>query len=175
MSGKIARLPLALREELNRRLQDGEKGSRLLAWLNGLPEVQAILASEFKGQPITDANFSRWKLGGYQSWLMEQNAREGVLALMESMPANREVAKEYLSDRMAFFVSVRLALEMHEMDLKKGGAGNEARWDQLVKRFLVMRRDEIQTERLRLQQQKIDRKRERSKTTNSPASPAQSG
>jgi hypothetical protein len=45
-NGKIARLPQALRDELNQGLQDGRKGVELVQWLNGLPEVQAILAAE---------------------------------------------------------------------------------------------------------------------------------
>src|SRR6266436_6472801 len=42
--GKIARLPLAIREQLNRRLQDGEIGRDLVVWLNSAPEVQADFA-----------------------------------------------------------------------------------------------------------------------------------
>ena len=45
--GKIARLPRALREQLNHRLQDGELGRRLVDWLNASPEVKAVLAAEF--------------------------------------------------------------------------------------------------------------------------------
>ncbi len=45
-NGKIARLPLAIRLELNRRLDEGEQGKKLVAWLNGLPAVQAIVATE---------------------------------------------------------------------------------------------------------------------------------
>ena len=37
--GKIARLPLAVREELNTRLRDGEEGKQLVLWLNGLPAI----------------------------------------------------------------------------------------------------------------------------------------
>src|SRR6266704_6524752 len=34
--GKIARLPLDTREQLNRRLQDGEIGKDLVGWLNSV-------------------------------------------------------------------------------------------------------------------------------------------
>src|SRR4051812_39971876 len=51
-NGKIARLPEDLRQELNERLCDGEAGTSLVAWLNGLPEVQAVMAAEFGGVPI---------------------------------------------------------------------------------------------------------------------------
>jgi hypothetical protein len=40
-NGKIARLPLAIRQQLNLRLQNGEMAQDLLSWLNQLPEVQA--------------------------------------------------------------------------------------------------------------------------------------
>jgi hypothetical protein len=36
-TGKIARLPLAIRWQLNQRLQHGEVGASLLRWLNSLP------------------------------------------------------------------------------------------------------------------------------------------
>ncbi len=37
-NGKIARLPLAVRQQLNQRLQNGELARDLLSWLNRLPE-----------------------------------------------------------------------------------------------------------------------------------------
>jgi hypothetical protein len=40
-NGKIARLPLAIRRQLNLRLQNGELAQDLLSWLKQLPEVQA--------------------------------------------------------------------------------------------------------------------------------------
>ena len=68
-NGKIARLPRAMREELNRRLRDGEQGNKLVAWLNGLPEVKAVVALEFGGKPIREQNLSEWRKGGYRDWL----------------------------------------------------------------------------------------------------------
>jgi hypothetical protein len=44
--GKIARLPEEIREQLNRRLADGEAGSVVLPWLEGLPGVQAEVCAE---------------------------------------------------------------------------------------------------------------------------------
>ncbi|MGO8701675.1 MAG: hypothetical protein ACLQVY_28665 [Limisphaerales bacterium] len=40
-NGKIARLPLAIRQQLNLRLQNGELARDLPSWLNQLPEVEA--------------------------------------------------------------------------------------------------------------------------------------
>ena len=42
-NGKIARLPHAIRNQLNLRLQDGEQGKNLVQWLNSLTEVKFVL------------------------------------------------------------------------------------------------------------------------------------
>lgn len=77
-NGKIARLPKDIREELNRRLEDGEAGVRLIEWLNGLPEVVKVLAEEFEGVPINDVNLSQWKNGGFLDWQARQRAEAVV-------------------------------------------------------------------------------------------------
>jgi hypothetical protein len=67
--GKIASLPQALRDEVNRRLADGKTARSLVSWLNDLPEVQAVLQERFNSEPVSDSNLSEWRLGGYQDWL----------------------------------------------------------------------------------------------------------
>ena len=73
-NGKIANLPEHLREQINSRLHDGEPVVRLVDWLNGLPEVQAVMAQHFGGRPLKSQNLSEWKSGGYQDWLLKENA-----------------------------------------------------------------------------------------------------
>ncbi len=46
-TGKIARLPREIRDQLNQRLLDGQPGRRLVTWLNSLPEVKQVLATDF--------------------------------------------------------------------------------------------------------------------------------
>ena len=57
-NGKIARLPALVREELNVRLDEGEPGRDLVAWLNALPKVQAIVNKYFQGYAVTEQNLS---------------------------------------------------------------------------------------------------------------------
>src|SRR5882762_4652183 len=73
-NGKIAQLPLAIRDEINRRLAEGIRARTLVPWLNGLTEVQALIATEFDGHPIREQNLSQWKRGGFQDWLRVQEA-----------------------------------------------------------------------------------------------------
>ena len=70
---KIARLPHRIRHELSVRLDDGDPFAEILAWLNPLPEVQAVLAEHFAGEPIKQQNLSHWKQGGHQDWLQWQD------------------------------------------------------------------------------------------------------
>ncbi len=78
MTGKIARLPIEIREQLNRRLRDGEQGRWIVQWLNALPEVQKVLAAEFAGHPVRQQNLSEWKQHGYREWLVHQEALDSL-------------------------------------------------------------------------------------------------
>jgi hypothetical protein len=71
-TGKIARLPKKIREQLNRRLENGKQGPELLKWLNALSETKELLAEKFEGRPITHQNLSEWRRAGYQDWLQQQ-------------------------------------------------------------------------------------------------------
>jgi len=69
---KIAQLPKSIRDELNRRLENGKQGPELLKWLNALAETKELLAEKFEGRPITHQNLSEWRRAGYQDWLQQQ-------------------------------------------------------------------------------------------------------
>ena len=62
-NGKIARLPRALRDELNRRMSDSQTGKELLPWFNGLPHSQKLLAEQFAGRPIAKQYLCEWRAG----------------------------------------------------------------------------------------------------------------
>lgn len=79
-TGKIARLPWAVRLELNRRLDDGEPADSLLAWLNALPSVRLVLERQFEGRPVTASNLSDWRHGGFADWQRSREARQDLFA-----------------------------------------------------------------------------------------------
>src|SRR5580698_5545288 len=99
-NGKIARLPKAIRDELNRRLSDGEPGNQLVSWLNSLPEVQKVAAAEFGGRAVREQNLSEWKQGGYADWLRQQEALELVCSLSADGEELQTAAVEPLTEKL---------------------------------------------------------------------------
>jgi hypothetical protein len=76
-TGKIARLPKALRDSLNTLMEDGHSAAEILEKL---------------GEPakhITPNNLSDWRYGGHQDWLLEQ-------AWVEDVQSCRDSAKDLL-------------------------------------------------------------------------------
>jgi len=79
--GKIARLPHALREALNIRLQNGESAAAVLAWLNARPEAIRAWETYFDGNPAEAQNLSNWRSGGYAEWLARKDRTENLKTL----------------------------------------------------------------------------------------------
>jgi hypothetical protein len=161
--GKIARLSREVRDELNRRLQDGEPGVRLVAWLNGLPETQKILQSEFAGRPISKQNLCEWKAGGYPEWL----ARQEMLAQARELAADAKeltaATEGRLTDHLATVLAARYAAAMAGWD---GEANEDFRRKLRVLRSLCqdiveLRRGDHSGARLNMEQERLGREREK--------------
>jgi len=153
-TGKIARLPRAVREELNRRLEDGEQGKRLVAWLNSLPEVKAMLGTEFGGRPLSEQNLSEWKQGGYLEWQRRREASEVVRGLVEQSNELGDAAGgAVLTERLASVLVAELARQTQELLAETSDP--EERWMRLkeaIGKLAQLRHEESDAGQLRLKQ-----------------------
>jgi hypothetical protein len=82
-NGKIARLPFAIREELNHRLIENEPARSIAGWLNAHSTVRLFIDRLFEGRPITEQNISEWRKGGYEEWLAQRDVLSNVCDLTE--------------------------------------------------------------------------------------------
>ena len=83
-TGKIARLPKDIRDQLNQQIEDGIIGHAVLSWLNALPEVQKILAEHFGGRPVSHQNLSEWRHGAYAEWAATRDGRAQWQEMLEN-------------------------------------------------------------------------------------------
>jgi hypothetical protein len=127
--GKIARLNYETREQLNRRLLNGELGAPLLKWLNDLPHTIETLAELFAGNPITKQNLSEWRHGGYEDWLHHQYRQENFQHTIEQ--GEELEANEGSTDLFENFVRLVLAEMAEDLNSLHLLADREKRWIRL--------------------------------------------
>jgi hypothetical protein len=94
--GKVARLPAGVREEINRRLYDGQTGKQIIRWLKIAPGDAAGLPD------ISDSNITQWRQGGYQEWLkseaqVERTRERAELSMRLAKAAGGSLAQSILA------------------------------------------------------------------------------
>jgi hypothetical protein len=106
-TGKIARLPRAIRNELNCRLANNEPAQKLVRWLNQLPETKIVLAALFEGRGINDQNLADWKVGGHQEWLAQQELLAQARELAGDALDLAGQTAGALADQLAYVLKLR--------------------------------------------------------------------
>jgi hypothetical protein len=169
-NGKIARLPLELRDQLNFRLADGEPGNRLVEWLNSNPDVMKVMAEQFDGRPITDQNLSEWRAGGYEEWLTLRSFLDETRVLSENAGevADTGISSDHLHlVLLAHHAHLLQNLEiMPENEFKN--RLNTVR--KLTASIMNMRRGELQKARVQLQSERLELLREKQNLKSAEAS-----
>jgi hypothetical protein len=127
--GKIAQLPKTIREELNRRLEDGLQGPELLPWLNSLPATKNVLARQFAGKPVTKCNLSDWRQGGYQDWLRLQGREKCIQRVAEQGVALER--REGNTDLFECFSRMVIADLAFDLDSLSAITDSDERWKRL--------------------------------------------
>lgn len=162
-NGKIARLPRDIRDQLNRRLADAEPGDTLLPWLNSLPEVQAVLARQFGGVPVSKQNLSEWRAGGFAEWQTRQDTLADARELAADAAELEAVTDGRLTDHLATVLAARYASAVSGWD---GQPTEEFRQKLKVLRgmcqdIVELRRGDHSGARLQMDRQRLEEKRER--------------
>jgi hypothetical protein len=152
-NGKIARLPRALREQLNRRLRNGEEGKKLVVWLNDVPEVKAILAAEFGGKAIREQNLSEWRKGGYREWLAHQEALEVAEKIAQDVIDWDAKNVAPLTDTLSFWVASRYAVKIRRV-LEAKGTESWRLLRQMCADVVELRRGDHSAQRLVLERER---------------------
>ncbi len=123
-TGKIARLPVKLREELNQRLLDGQSAGKILPWLNTHPTVKRILDEDFEGLLINDNNLSAWRDGGFADWQRQRGRIDRTRELARYAAEQSRAGGASIADGAAAIASGQLLELLEVMDeATEGDAG----------------------------------------------------
>src|SRR6266853_1842572 len=128
-TGKIARLPHPIREQLNRRLEASEAYEPILNWLNALPEARQVIDDHFAGLPISKQNLSDWRSGGFSEWQDRQDAADFLTNLDDQSEPNPQTSSSPSTGRMALWLSLQYALAARA--LVRSPVDPTARWARL--------------------------------------------
>jgi hypothetical protein len=157
-NGKIARLPKPVREELNRRLDNGERGLPLLQWLNFQPEVRALVAAEFDGWPLSKHNLSQWRRGGYAEWKRQQETRDLAQEMIQESGEFQPTGAPPLSDRMAVWVTARYLLSIRRLTEQTGAEASDLPvLREFCRDLVALRRGDHCAARLKMEQDRLSR------------------
>lgn len=160
-NGKIARLPKAIREQLNQQLEEGVPARSLVAWLNGLPKVRAVLKAHFAGTEIREQNLSEWKKGGFQEWQRHQEAvalAERLYERAEEMKA-RARKEMPMSEVLSLWVAARYAAMTEEIEAMNGAEGRKE-LERMSKEVARLRRQDQWAQRIFQEAWKVDYQRQ---------------
>jgi hypothetical protein len=157
--GKIARLPQQIREQINRRLLDGQKGREIIAWLNSLEEVKAALAQGFEGREINDGNLSEWKLGGYRDWEAQQAALAETQRIMSEGLELDKVGDKALADKLAAWLLGRYAVATRQLIENEDDPAAWKLLREVCHDLVALRRGDHFAEWLRIDREKLELQR----------------
>src|SRR5271168_1065046 len=156
--GKIARLPREIREELNRRMDDGEPGSKLLPWLEGLPAVREVMGEQFGGAAITKCNLSHWRKGGFAEWRAERDLVAKARELPREADELEAAAGGDITRKLGTVVAAHYAAALAGWD----GESNEAFrarlkvLRELSRPIVALRRGDHHLARLKFDQERLE-------------------
>jgi hypothetical protein len=152
-TGKIARLPRPIREELNVLLERSTPGRLLAAWLNSLPEVQELLRDFFDNKPVNEQNLSEWRRGGFAEWQTRNDLLDR--AGDASLDAEKlEAAVGPMAHHAAQFLSARYAVALANWngDPQATEFAGLKHLSPLVRDVSALRRHDIANARLQMEQ-----------------------
>ena len=156
-NGKIARLPLPVREQINRRLENGEEAKQIAEWLNTLPEVTSLMAAEFDGKPVSEVNMSNWKLGGYLDWEAEQAALQSARQFQSEAAQLSQAGGPQMANLLALCLTARLGAALRHTS---AGADDPARaleeLHRLRRDLVALRKGDHNQEWVKIQREKLE-------------------
>jgi hypothetical protein len=145
-TGKIARLPYKVREQLNRRLRNNAPESETLPWLNGLPSTKKILLTQFDGKPVNSQNLSNWRRGRHKQWLNRQVSNDEILGLTEDAKDFSRTAGSSLAHGTASIAAAKILKVIQGLPADQSSVNDLTKISYAVSALLNVEQNEVRLE-----------------------------
>jgi hypothetical protein len=163
LDSKISQLPKSIRDDFNRRIADGQPTADTLAWLNSLPDVQALIPTKFGGHPISQQNYSDWLKTGFRDWQTKQTARQFLDNFEPDDAALHESISGTLTQKLAYWIAIRYAAAAQTISAAANADADPDQDPQTELRQLrefcqdivTLRRGDLSAGRLAVEQQRV--------------------
>jgi len=140
--GKIATLPAKIRDEINRRLHEGEGARQILPWLNADKDVLRVLDERWGEEPVTPQNLSEWRRGGYRDWLGRNEKVSALKVLSDYSLQLAQAAGGSISEGAAAIAGGKI-LALLENAAEEEGPTNGILLSELIDSLSALRKNEI--------------------------------
>jgi hypothetical protein len=155
-NGKIANLPSQIRDELNRRIDDGVPGNELVEWLNSQPEVLKVITERFDGCPISEQNLSEWRKRGHQQWLADRMIIDELGGLSENADAIGQTGISGEKLLLVLTAAYAVMIQNWEIIPKDELTYKMAVFRHLTNGVLAVRRGELQAIRVEIAHERLE-------------------
>jgi hypothetical protein len=150
----ISLLSAPIRSQLNRRLESGEPDAPILAWLQSLPEAQAMTDASPDAHPVNQDDLSAWK----QTGCGDNGPLAGAIQIAQSLAAHvaelRQAVPVPLGDQLALCLGTDLASAwMRPSKSESAPADPIQRAKELGSLVALLRRGDHRAERLQISRQ----------------------
>jgi hypothetical protein len=153
-TGKIARCPEPVREELNQRLRAGQLGPQLLPWINAHPDVRTVLQEFFTGSPINAQNLSDWRSGGFVDWEEKQSRTHRIKELASFALKLTQANGGQIAEGAAAIASGKILELLEAAD----GAIEPEQIGEVVQSLAALRAGDMAQQRASIDRQKLQQK-----------------
>lgn len=153
--GKIARLSSDIREALNRRLLDGQSGTKVLTWLNELPETRLVMTEMFDGLPVSDQNLSEWRKGGFAEWLARRDRIANTKELAAFSLDIAKAGKGTISEGAAAIAAGKVMAVLEGISEEDGKPVDAETLESITNMIATLRTGDQNNERLKQNAEKL--------------------
>jgi len=160
---RVAALPPAVREDLNRRLHEGASDTEVLDWLDRLPKKPSARSPKPERARVEAEEVRAWRETGYRDWLAQREALDQARHLAAEVAELKQAVEEPMTENLARWLAAQYVVVSRAAARLAGSNPVDLKTLRVLCADVVaLRRGDHYAERLRLDQERLELERQQS-------------